>query len=147
MKKLTGIILALLFVVSTGFAGQNFEKKIEQAKAGYINALKSDVAQLRNDAICQIAQLKSRYPNADYSDVRRELNKVVKKDSQPYIRAHAVLAIVYLDDNSLDKDVTLTYNGDSKVFFDQIYNSLQNQYMGYLDENNPYGSYEETLVD
>ena len=127
MKKLTGIIFLLIFIVASSHAKMNQEQKVESAKQNYIATLKSDYSELRNSAIYGIAQLKSVYPTTDFKDVRTALFKVAEKDKTPRNRLRALLTLVYIDDKNLHQQVKATHNGEARnydEFYKELYDSM-----------------------
>ena len=131
MKKLTGILLLLIFVVANSHAKMTEQQRVSSAKQQYLVTLKSKNSELRHSAIYQIAQLKSRFPTTDFKDVRMALFNVAEKDKTPRNRLRALLTLVYIDDANLhhqvkavDKDKARDYNEFYRELYDKMHSNL-----------------------
>ena len=126
MKYLTmSLYLVIALMVSLAYTSpkeQDVEEKVKEAKQGYVKLLKSENPAMRHEAICQLAQLKSQYPEYNnFKECKKILAKISQKDPYYHLRDYATLALMYIDDKLLSKDVKLEYKGDPTEFFDELH--------------------------
>lgn len=138
MKLLT-ISLCVILALMVSFAnsatkGHDEQTKVNEAKKGYLNLLKSKNPRMRHEGICQLAQLKSQYPDYNnFKDCKKPLAKIAKNDSYYHLRDCATLTLMYLENKLFQKEVKLEYKGDPTEFFEELHELAHLQF--YEDVN------------
>lgn len=127
MKKLINMTLMVVLLAAAANAKPNLDK-VETAVKGYVVALNSDNAGLRHSALYNLAVIKAEYPEIDFSNLDRQLQKMSTKDEYPLIRLHADLTRTYLKDNSLQSKVQVEANGNPVDFFKNLYLEMESSY-------------------
>lgn len=113
---------------------QNVQKKVTEAKKGYMKLLKSKNPRMRHEGICQLAQLKSQYPDYNnFQDCKKLLSKIAQKDSYYHLRDAATLTLMYLENTLFNHEVKLAYKGDATEFFEELHELAHMQF--YEDVN------------
>ncbi len=126
MKKGMTILIVLLTLAGIASAEVS-SKKLEQAEKAYKLSLQSDNAGVRNSALKQIVVLTSQYPDFDAYEFTSLLKKMSNKDDKAYIRVNAKMTLDLLKDKDLIEHID-TEEIDPKVFFNDVYNKLNNFY-------------------
>ncbi len=125
MKKIILILFILMaFITSTYAINDNYPKdKLQLAIKNYLHGLKSDNLGVRNSVLHQLAVIKARFPNADYTEVEKEIEKLSKKDNDLIIRLNANLICCCLKNKEiLDKVDIKTV--DPNEFFAELYTQI-----------------------
>jgi len=124
MKK-TIIILAIVALAATCFAAtpQLDKKSLDKAIQAYTMALNSDNPGLRNSALHQLAVLKNRYPEANFTTIERVIERLAKQDKNVSVRLNANLTYQYLLDEDLATKVKPVAI-DPTAFFSELYTQI-----------------------
>ncbi|MBN2413720.1 hypothetical protein JXQ31_18720 [candidate division KSB1 bacterium] len=125
MKKIIIILVILTAGITTTYAkSDDYPKdKLQLAIKNYLHGLKSDNIGVRNSVLHQLAVVKARFPNADYSEVEKQIEKLSKKDSELLIRLNANLMCCCLKNlELLDKIDVKTV--DPNEFFSELYTQI-----------------------
>jgi len=120
-KSLIGFLVVVFSAAPVFSETPDQEEKVDTALQGYLELLDSDNPALRHSAICHIAQLKSKYTDLDFSEAIKPLTRISQKDSFYHLRDYAMLALMYLEDSALSKEIKLDYAGDASDFFDELH--------------------------
>jgi hypothetical protein len=128
MKNIV-IFLVAFMIISTAVMAQA-PAKLDFAKIlpGYIMALKSDNAGLRDSAAYQIAIIKAAHPEVDFTIVEKVLNRVAKNDESSLVRIHADLTLSYLQDAKLAQKVKPANPEDSLEFYNKLHSELYSSF-------------------
>ncbi len=132
--KYLSISLYLVLVLMVSFAypatkEQNEQEKVNNAKNGYMKLLKSENPRMRHEGICQLAQLKSQYPNFNnFKDCKKLLAKIAQKDPYYHLRDCATLTLMYIENKLFQREVKLEYKGDPTEFFEQLHELAHMQF-------------------
>lgn len=132
-KILSVIILSALLIapISAKAAEKaktaKYETVVEKSSKWFPVCLNSNYPGVVESTIYNIVILKKYYPEADYSNYIKALNKIAEKHSDASIRYKAQLAIMYLklNDGISIKPVPGAERHD--YIFDQISNQLNNK--------------------
>ncbi len=123
--KRTYITIGTVFIMAAmALAVVPEQKKFDKVLDNYIMALKSDNPGLRSSAAYQIANMKSRYPQADFSKVEGMLNRVAKRDKSGLLRVQAELTLIYVRDSELAHRVKAQYPASPWVFYNKLNSEL-----------------------
>jgi hypothetical protein len=124
MKKSLIIFAVLLFGVTSTFAEINKDEPICKAMDGYKMALKSENPGLRLNALYQIAQIKSMYPEMNFAECSKHIKKLVEIEKNPRVKVQANLALAYLNENNLAKTIKMAYKEPPVDFFKRVYEGI-----------------------
>ncbi len=125
MKILT-ISLYVVLALMVSFANsatkdQGEQNKVNEAKKGYMKLLKLKNPRMRHEGICQLAQLKSQYPDFNnFKDCKKLLAKIAQKDPYYHLRDCATLTKMYIENKLFHQEVKLEYKGDPTEFFEEL---------------------------
>jgi len=97
--------------------------KLQLAIKNYLHGLKSDNIGVRNSILHQLAIIKVRFPNVDFTEVVKQVEKLSKKDSELIIRLNANLMCCCLKNLELLDKVNMQ-TVDPKEFFTELYTQI-----------------------
>ena len=122
MKKVIIILIVLMAFFTTTYANSNNypQEKLQLAIKNYLHGLKSDNLGVRNSVLHQLAVVKAKYPDLDYTQVYKHIEKLAKKDSELIIRLNANLMCCCLKNLELLDQVNIQCI-DPKEFFTDLY--------------------------
>lgn len=130
MKK--GMMLLVWFLLLAGLAqaadGQTVLDSATLAAAvkNYKFALKSENPGVRSSALYMLAQIKSRYPEANLGEFKSELGKLSRKDNDPLVRVHANLVLSYVSDDALAARIKPEGSEMQPAFYARLIETISN---------------------
>jgi len=125
MKNIIIILVVLMAFFTTAYADNN-EYPIEKVKLAiknYLHGLNSDNLGVRNSVLHQLTIVKTRFPNLDYSEVEKQIEKLSKNDSELIIRLNANLMCCCLKNWNILSNVNKK-TVDPKEFFTDLYTQI-----------------------
>lgn len=115
-------VLAALF--GSAAAQENVVPAAKQklARRGYLVALKSEHACIRNSAIFQVMQYQARFPQEDMSLFIKSLRDLSRNDSTPQNRLYAFLACTFLENQQLRLTAGAPPKGEDEkeIYFNRL---------------------------
>lgn len=157
MKRfsLSLFVLVALFLLNAGHLPAKEDRatvdqghRISTALNNYMSYLKSENHGLRNNAIYQIVQIKSRFPEADLSMFNKKLAKMALNDKEVMIRSHAFLALAYLNDDKLVEKVKLQFNNEEpEAFYERLDQQVHTEFWTNLSYEKNSGVYERLSLN
>jgi hypothetical protein len=130
IRKMIVIAWLLATFVGSAAAQENMAPQTKQrlAKHGYLLALKSKYACIRNSAIFQVMQYQTRYPQDDMRPFVKALRELSQNDPAPQNRLYAFLACTFLENEKLLQMAGVPPKGEDRkiVYFVRLQEILQN---------------------
>jgi len=120
MKKFFVVFAVLLIVTTSLFAG---EVNIDKALKAYKIALEDGNIGLRSSALFRIAQVKSEYPETDFSAIENTLKKISRSDKSVMVKVQADLVLKYIQNDALSVNA-IEAQENSVLFFNQLYDAV-----------------------
>ncbi|MGK9477127.1 hypothetical protein [Melioribacter sp. OK-6-Me] len=129
MKQLNKIAAVLLvtFLATNIFAQQpEYKKLIEKVNERFLYNLNVEHSGIVESSIFNIMEVKSKFPNEDYSRLVRKLYELALEGNTPSIRYKAQLASLYFNFYDMFADIKITEveKENPDLFFHEISNKL-----------------------
>lgn len=124
MKKFAIILMIGFVTLGSSYAKSGDNDKICKAIKGYKMALKSENPGLRLNALYQIAQVKSMYPNMDLSECTKEIKTLLEDEKNLRVNIQGNLTLIYLKNDGLVKKVKMEYKEPPVNFFKRVYEEI-----------------------
>lgn len=130
MKKIIIILVILMAFLTTTYAkSDNYpEEKVQLAIKNYLHGLKCDNLGVKNSVLHQLAIVKAKYPNLDYTEVYKQIEKIAQKDNELIIRLNANLMCCCLKNSDILEKVNIQCI-DPKEFFTDLYTQITEKNM------------------
>ncbi|RPI02689.1 MAG: hypothetical protein EHM72_03550 [Calditrichaeota bacterium] len=135
MRKVMMLFFMLLLAVNNLPAGDAAidGKKLDLAKKGLMQTLKSDNFGARYSALHVLLKLKSDYPELNLSEFNPILVSMVKNDRASVIRVNANMAYIYINSDELSQRVKVSEREDAVAFFNSLYGELNQNALAFAD--------------
>lgn len=120
-------VLLVTFFATNIFAQQpDYKKLIEKVNERFLYNLNIEHSGIVESSIFNIMEVKSKFPNEDYSRLVRKLYELALEGTNPSIRYKAQLASLYFNFYDMFADIKITEaeKENPDLFFHEISNKL-----------------------
>ncbi len=118
-------IFVILLMATTGWAQVPYSNDyLDIAQKCYLNSLDSNIDGVRNSTIFMVVQFKYRYPDLNFKDIRKKIEKMSRNDRDIQNRVHSYLALVCLEKPVLMDSINPQEYLDTRQFFDAVFDRI-----------------------
>ena len=120
-------VIIMVVTIAGGMVGMSWagEKTCcDRAGERYLQALNSENGGVRDSALLQLMKMKMVYPDYDYTRIIRKIEKMSQHDKKIYIRTHAYLARIFMQNPDMIGKVTPQKYRTPEPFFNALYDYI-----------------------
>ncbi len=125
LTKIMTVVLLFAFSASVFAQKPKTEQFINKAVSNFVLAMESKNAGVVESSIFISIDLKSKFPQIDYSDLIDKLNELALKGETPTIRYKAQLASLYFNFYNMFSDIKIVDKENPDLYFKQIAERLE----------------------
>ncbi len=132
LAALTAVLATATLNAATPGSGQK-AGKLAQAERNYAACLASENHGVVESGLAQIAQMKLRYPDAEFARLTKEVGRLVAEGNTPAIRYKAAIVAAVLDNPALFDAEAANATQNAEMLLSAIASRLQSEFVTYAD--------------